>query len=104
MRFRFLVIGFVAASLVAPSSPASSRERHRHRAIHSGEVHVQQEHGVIPDGTALVDKVAKGTPESGNQPAATPATGSPNIPATCSQQNASSPACYSATQQARPTR
>lgn len=101
MRLGFTTLGIVALSLVAISTASYGREHHRHRALRSGEVHVQQAHGSVTDGEAIVDKTGRSTPESGGQPA-TPATGSPSIPATCDQNNASSPACYSATQQARP--
>lgn len=101
MRLGFPAVGIVALSLVAIGSATYGREHHRHRALRSGEVHVEQAHGSVTDGAAIVDKTGRSTPENGGQPA-TPATGSPNIPATCDQQNASSPACYSATQQARP--
>lgn len=101
MRLGFPTLGIVALSLVAISTASYGREHHRHRALRSGEVHVQQAHGSVTDGEAIVDKTGRSTPESGGQPA-TPATGSPSIPATCDQNNASSPACYSATQQARP--
>jgi|SRR6185437_16844330 hypothetical protein len=101
MRLGFTTLGIVALSLVAISTATYGREHHRHRALRSGEVHVQQAHGSVTDGEAIVDKTGRSTPESGGQPA-TPATGSPSIPATCDQNNASSPACYSATQQARP--
>jgi hypothetical protein len=102
MLLRFPILGIVAASLITSSSATYSREHHRHRPLRSYEVHVEQARGSVTDGTAMIDdKASRGTPESGSPPA-TPATGSPSIPATCNQQNASSPACYSATQQARP--
>jgi hypothetical protein len=66
----------------------------------ASEVWVQQSHGRI-SGSATVaeeNKPAKAAPEG---TATTAAAGSPVTPATCNQANASSPACYSATQQTR---
>lgn len=77
----------------------------------ASEVHVNQAHGRLPPGAAAIGtskpekksrdmkapKALTGAPEGTST-----ATGSPTTPTTCNQQNASSPACYSATQQARP--
>jgi hypothetical protein len=101
MRFGFPILGIVALSLLAaPSNASYSRghHHHRYRPLRSHEVHVEQARGSLPDKASVITD--KGTPESG--PPGTPTTGSPSIPPTCDQQNASSPACYSATQQARP--
>jgi hypothetical protein len=66
----------------------------------ASEVWVQQSRGRISGGTAVAEenKPANIAPEGG---AATTGSGSPSTPATCNQANASSPACYSATQQTR---
>lgn len=100
MRFVLPILGIAALSLAAPSDASYSRERHHHRYrhVHSHEVHVEQARGSLPDKASVITD--KGTPEAG--PPGTPAVGSPSIPPTCDQQNASSPACYSATQSARP--
>jgi hypothetical protein len=68
----------------------------------ASEVRVEQAHGVMPAGSKPIEggKSSTATPEGGVTNSA--AAGSPNIPATCDQQNASSTACYSATQQTRP--
>jgi hypothetical protein len=69
----------------------------------SSEVRVEQARGSLPAGAAAADlrtKPAKGAPETGASTGA--AVTGPTAPVTCNQQNASSPACYSATQQARP--
>jgi hypothetical protein len=65
----------------------------------ASEIWVQQAHGQISGGTAVAEqnKPVKPAPEG----TATAAAGSPATPVTCNQQNASSPACYSATQQAK---
>lgn len=67
----------------------------------ASEIWVQQAHGRVTGGTPAAEenKPAKSAPEG---PATTTATtNSPTNPATCNQQNASSPACYSATQQTK---
>ena len=66
----------------------------------ASEVWVQQARGRISGGTAVTEenKPANIAPEGG---AVTAGAGSPATPATCSQANASSPACYSATQQTK---
>ena len=92
----------VLAALGASSQwdPADARERKRGS---SSEARVEQAYGNLPPGAKTIDAGGKGLkrlPEGGTGPAATK-TG-PTAPVTCNQQNASSPACYSATQQARP--
>jgi hypothetical protein len=68
----------------------------------ASEVWVQQARGRISGGATVAEenKPAKTAPENSSAAAAA-VTGSPTNPATCNQQNASSPACYSATQQTR---
>ena len=65
----------------------------------ASEVWVHQAHGQISGGTAVAEqnKPVKPAPEG----TASATAGSPTTPVTCNQQNASSPACYSATQQTR---
>lgn len=66
----------------------------------ASEVWVRQARGRVSGGTPVTDEAKpKSAPEGGSTTAA--AAGSPTNPATCNQQNASSPACYSATQQSR---
>ena len=69
--------------------------------VQASEIWVQQSRGRITGGTPVAEenKAAKSTPEGSTTAAAT--TNSPTNPATCNQQNASSPACYSATQQTK---
>jgi hypothetical protein len=69
-------------------------------AAHASEVWVQQARGRISGGAPVAEenKAPKAAPEGS---ATTAATGSPTTPATCTQQNANSPACYSATQQTK---
>ena len=67
----------------------------------ASEVWVQQARGRISGGATVAEenKPANAAPEGSSTNAA--ASGSPSNPATCNQQNASSPACYSATQQTK---
>jgi hypothetical protein len=65
----------------------------------ASDVWVKQARGRISGGTPVTDEnKPKAAPEGGS---ASAASGSPTNPVTCNQQNASSPACYSATQQSR---
>jgi hypothetical protein len=65
----------------------------------ASEVWVNQARGRISGGTPVAEEnKPKTAPEGGSS---TAAAGSPTNPATCTQQNASSPACYSATQQTK---
>jgi hypothetical protein len=67
-------------------------------AAQASEVWVQQARGRISGSTSVAEenKPVNAAPEG-----TATAAGSPTTPATCNQQNASSPACYSATQQTR---
>ncbi|WP_315728954.1 MULTISPECIES: hypothetical protein [unclassified Bradyrhizobium] len=78
-----------AVVLVASGSPAA-------RA--GSEVYIQQARGNVA-GTTVVTK----PPPEAAAPANT-AGSAPTAPETCNAQNASSQACYTATQQARPSR
>ena len=93
----------VLAALGAWSQLDSADARERRRSGSSSEARVEQAHGNLPPGAKTIDagsKGLKGAPEGGTGSAAIKA--GPTAPVTCNQQNASSPACYSATQQARP--
>ena len=87
MRDRIGICGAMVGLIVAMSAAQAS------------EVWVQQARGRVPSGTIAAEenKPAQVAPEG----SATAAAGSPTTPVTCNQQNASSPACYSATQQTR---
>ena len=69
-------------------------------AAQASEVWVQQASGRISGGMTAAEenKPANAAPEGS---ATATASGSPTTPVTCNQQNASSPACYSATQQTK---
>ena len=68
-------------------------------AVQASEVWVQQSRGRISGGTTVAEEnKPAAAPEGGS---ATTGSGSPSTPVTCNQANASSPACYSATQQTR---
>jgi hypothetical protein len=66
------------------------------------ETRINQARGRLPPNSKQIElnKPARGAPEAAKSNGATAAP--PTAPVTCNQQNASSPACYSATQQARP--
>ena len=73
-------------------------------AAQASEVWVRQANGVIPAGGLLAaeeKKPGKPTPEGSATAAATNTAAGAVNPATCNQANASSPACYSATQQTK---
>jgi hypothetical protein len=87
MRNRVAICGAMVSLIISISAAQAS------------EVWVQQSRGQT-SGSPIVaeeNKAVKAAPEG----AATTAAGSPTTPVTCNQQNASSPACYSATQQTK---
>jgi hypothetical protein len=94
----------VLAVLGAWSQLDIADARERRRGGGNPEARVEQAYGTLPAGSRTIDAgrkdLLKGTPEGGSGASAIK-TG-PTAPITCNQQNASSPACYSATQQARP--
>jgi hypothetical protein len=100
MRMGSLAVGLLlVVAICSQVVPVQARERRSG----SSEVRIEQARGNLPAGAAAADvraKPVKGAPEGGANSGAT-APGS-SAPVTCNQQNASSPACYSATQQGRP--
>jgi hypothetical protein len=66
-------------------------------ALALSDVYIQQSHGRVAPGTKVQ---GKSTPEAATT--GTPNAVGPTAPITCNAQNASSQACYTATQQARP--
>jgi hypothetical protein len=92
------------ACLIAAILLASSNERHDVGPLWlASDVWVEQARGNIVTGAPPPEdgKSVKAAPEGSSS---STANGGPAIPTTCNQQNASSPACYSATQQARPSK
>jgi len=73
-----------------------------HAACAGSEVYIQQSHGRVARGSSTETKpLPELTTQPSQQPAAAPTTST--APDTCNAQNAaSSQACYTATQQARP--
>jgi hypothetical protein len=63
----------------------------------ASDVYIQQSHGHVAPGAKILSKP---TPETAS--VGTPNAVGPTAPITCNAQNASSQACYTATQQARP--
>ena len=95
-----IMIAGLALTLAATIPPAFGSRHHRLRF--ASEARIQQSQGNMPAGGSIdAGKVKTGTPEGGSG-SANVTSGSPSAPVTCNQQNASSPACYSATQQSRP--
>jgi hypothetical protein len=86
MRSRIAICGATISLIVVFSAAQAS------------EVWVQQSRGRISGGTNVAEenKPVNAAPEG-----TATTSGSPVTPATCNQQNASSPACYSATQQTK---
>jgi hypothetical protein len=98
MRIAAVVVCMlVVFSVQSELGPADARQRRL-----ASETRVEQAHGNMPVGSKTIDGggPVRGVPEGGSGTSALK-TG-PTAPITCNQQNASSPACYSATQQARP--
>jgi hypothetical protein len=101
----FLVPLIVIANMAAPVAqtqyPESQQEELRQqRTLIVDEVHVEQEKGRISAKSKTPEPAGntmKTVPEG--QAAAVPP--GPSNPATCDPKNASSPACYAATQQGR---
>jgi len=95
MRRRFAAV--VAVILVSAAfSQARSASLTR---IAGSEVYIQQSSGRVAAGTNIQTKPPPEASAATSAPAA-----SPTAPETCNAQNASSQACYTATQQARPGR
>ncbi|HEX5507741.1 MAG TPA: hypothetical protein VFX37_04480 [Pseudolabrys sp.] len=104
----YLVIGLLGAAGTLPRIASSDTI-----LVASSETRIEQAHGTIkPQGkpTAPGEKpsassLSKKTPELQGMPerGGTIGTG-PTSPVTCTAENASSPACHTATQQARPAR
>jgi hypothetical protein len=87
MRNRVAVSGAIISLMITIASAQAT------------DVWVQQARGRISGDTPVAEEnKPKTAPEGGST---TAAAGSPTTPATCNQQNANSPACYSATQQTR---
>ena len=89
---------FLASLIYAPAAQLEVRS-----GVHAvSETRINQARGTLPASAKQIElsKPRKGAPEA----ARSNGEGSiaPTAPVTCNQQNASSPACYSATQQARP--
>jgi hypothetical protein len=96
-----LLIAGVALTLATTIPPAFGSRHHRLRV--ASEARVEQAQGNMPASAKSIglEKTKRGAPEGGGG-SGNVTSGSPSAPVTCNQQNASSPACYSATQQARP--
>lgn len=89
---------FAAATVLISAAHAGDR----HRPSLGSEIRVNQAHGQLnPNSSQIGLEKTKRRALGGDQAGAVTGNGS-TAPVTCNQQNASSPACYSSTQQARP--
>jgi len=97
-----MITKYVAVCLLAACVQFQWAANARERRLGS-EARVEQARGNLPPGSKAIEggKLLKGTPEAGSNSGTAVKTG-PTAPVTCNQQNSSSPACYSATQQSRP--
>jgi hypothetical protein len=83
-------------SAVLPDIAPLQSSRAPSTALAASEVYIQQSRGHVMPGASILTKPP---PESTT---ATTPSAAPTAPVTCNAQNASSQACYTATQQSRP--
>jgi hypothetical protein len=95
-----LLVASIAFNLLAVIPRAAADEPRQLKM--ASEVRIEQSHGSIPANTNEGGGKTKRAVPEGSSTSGNASSGSPGTPLTCNQQNASSPACYSATQQARP--
>jgi hypothetical protein len=96
MRTRSWIWLAIALLPAAFSDRAIAQSEPSTPPLAASDVYIQQSHGRVAPGIKMRGKP---TPEATG--ASAPSTG-PTAPVTCNAQNASSQACYTATQQARP--
>jgi hypothetical protein len=90
------VIAIMSAALPDSTLPIAASST----TIAASEVYIQQARGRVTPGATIQTKP---TPETTTSTATSVApAAAPTAPETCNAQNASSQACYTATQQARP--
>jgi hypothetical protein len=104
---RYEVAGLIVALLVGvvvqvTDSEASHTRKHRQRNPLASETTIKQAQGFVRYDSNPVSSIRNKRALEGTIGGPNPTVGSPTIPATCTQQNAASPACYSATQTMRP--
>jgi len=86
----------VMLSAVLPDIAPPQFSRAPSTALAASEVYIQQSRGRVMPGATILTK-----PPPESTTAVSPST-APTAPETCNAQNASSQACYTATQQSRP--
>jgi hypothetical protein len=98
---RIVPVAVCLLAALAVQSQWGAADARQRRLV--SETRIEQAHGNMPVGSKAIDGggPVRGVPEGGANSGA--AKTGPTAPVTCNQQNASSPACYSATQQARPS-
>jgi len=97
MRIRLATWAVMAMVSTALPDNAPVRSSGTTTTIATSEVYIQQARGRVAPGANIPTKPP---PETTMSVAPTPTP--PTAPATCNAQNASSQACYTATQQSRP--
>jgi hypothetical protein len=101
MAMRAQLAGWTAIALVSASQPNGAPPRGTSSiTIAASEIYIQQAKGRVAPGANIQTKP---TPETATTTTVAPAAAQ-TAPVTCNAQNASSQACYTATQQARPGR
>jgi hypothetical protein len=96
MRIRLAT--WAAMAMVSTALPDNAPSRSdTTTAIATSEVYIQQARGRVAPGANIPTK-----PPPETTMTVAPAPAPPMAPATCNAQNASSQACYTATQQSRP--
>jgi hypothetical protein len=89
---------WVAMAMVSTALPGNTPpQSDTSTAVAASEVYIQQSRGRVAPGANIQTK-----PPPETTMTAAPAPTAPTAPATCNAQNASSQACYTATQQSRP--
>ena len=91
------VIAIMSAALPDSAPPRAAVST----TIAASEVYIQQARGRVTPGATIQTKP---TPETTSSPTTVAPAAAQTAPVTCNAQNASSQACYTATQQARPGR
>ena len=104
MRKGISVAGVMASVMASILVASGSQYDNANQLWLTSEVWVEQARGnMLHNASPLEDgKPVKTSPENSSNSSA--GGNSPTVPTTCNQQNASSPACYSATQQTRPSK
>jgi len=100
IAMRAQLAAWTAIAIVSATLPDSTRPRAASSiTIATSEVYIRQARGRVTPGAIIQ---AKPTPETTSTTTTVAPAAAPTAPETCNAQNASSQACYTATQQVRP--